>query len=303
MALRLGDLDLTERTKRDIEILQRQLATLNLKKELSVEDSKMLDDWIDDFNYSQRLQGANAHQCNSRYDLVAFYVNQSPILKAKKAKHRDTNKYAIAYEKDQISFVDLCRAHKDAFPEYEDYVRVISTVLFFLWDNTYLRYNEETFKMEHNPLLYPFEYKLNPYKRYSASDFPIEITRERVKDEPSFRKMLLKVFQHYFGEYELRYIPKYLNEYLVDFVRKGIWLSTFVNTCSCAVYSIHNNTVKELCRSFWSGYGERSHGIERHIKWCRYEHYNKCVLFEQSCHTSINCAFYEEDLKKRNKPY
>ena len=45
-----------------------------------------------------------------------------------------------------------------------------------------------------------------------------------------------------------------------------------------------------------------SSSISRHVAWCTYRGIHKeCVLLQQPCHASVDCAFYRENPSKRNQ--
>ena len=54
---------------------------------------------------------------------------------------------------------------------------------------------------------------------------------------------------------------------------------------------------------YQGGKTDFSSSISRHVAWCTYRGlHQECILLQQPCHASVDCAFYRENPSKRN-PY
>ncbi len=281
--------------RRDVGLLQEQVLSINQIYQQSY--SKWLDefyDWLDEQNdLRKKIEHFNSCQISrvchnstirdTKVLLSAYMERYEYIQASMKFSKGEKHNCFITYRSRIMGFSEFFRAQTALYNQYSMFRKYISSLSYCVYENSKKPVNGKyLLGVSHSD-------GSNPYTIESIA-FPIDktIKLENVVTIKHVKDYLYGAFKKLFGEDILAISSKIVRNYLWNVCAK---LSVESLIDSLFITYVYTQKGME-----WGGIEFRPDGyISRHIAWCQYRRNDgACILLDQPCHSSVDCAFYRE---------
>lgn len=138
---------------------------------------------------------------------------------------------------------------------------------------------------------------INPYSAGFHNTLIIEdIKCEQASTISGIKKYLMYFFVELFGN-DIAPITSGITRRFIKGISDGYDVKSLIDV----LFEAYESEKKQ--NPYQGGKTDFSSNISRHVAWCTYRGlHQECILLQQPCHASVDCAFYRENPSKRN-PY
>lgn len=286
------DQQLSPETLSNLEILQHVFDEYNHTRTHKVNDVLALPNAVREFNDKQRSYALRSNKpCTTPEDLFNLYRDNYSIVVAHTDKKMlfANQKHTFRLKSEDLSFHRFYTAHKNAFPLYNEFRKVMYSLCYFLWDSPLID-DSNTFRPTYHICK-------NPFPCPTSAPLPFSFSEESISTNTKKVKILNEIKNYYFPKLDsfelLRYEVKEFhwrirtlekNSRAVEFF---FWALLRASNGHC--YPASNNS-------------SRSDSVTRHIAWCVYEYHRTCIVNHGlSCHSAVGCLKYRESPQKKHR--
>lgn len=257
------------------------------------EQRRQLNEQISDFNNHQKSKALRNSCIDDTKLLLSMYIDAHSCIQATQmtSKGMDCDVF-ITYSIETIGFSEFFSSQPKLHNRYLQLINSITLLAHCVFHNL-------NYPSDGNAIFERFICTggINPYSTGSHNTLIIEdIKCEQASTISGIKKYLMYFFVELFGN-EIAPITSRIARRFI----KGISDGQDVKSLIDVLFEAYESEKKK--NPYQGGKTDFSSSISRHVAWCTYRGlHQECILLQQPCHASVDCAFYRENPSKRN-PY